>query len=455
MCVLIIILVALVYSRKRQMSTFKRLGIPGPNPNFIFGNLIELNKEGMNRIFPKWTEKYGPIVGFYIGGRPQVMTTDPELIRRMFIKDFHLFADRNQCIPGGPHPTPELQQSIAWCSVDVWRHMRATVSPAFTSYKLNAMEPLMASKVDKLFGELNGIAESGAEVNLRSILSGLTFSIGVKCIFGLDYKLHTAEAKSLVDASKLRIDKSILVLIMILFPSLTFIAYPLRVLWERIRMYMQWSPEGVVYNIAKKIIQARRETKSQSVDFLQLLMNAKRVRWTNDSELEMVSEEVVKQNQNLRKKEAQSESLSEVEILANAMLFLLSSTETLSSALQFAVHNLVNDQSTQEQLRNELRELVGKDCRNVDFAVVSKVPLLNNIVKETLRMFPPASPSTTRIGTEDYKYGSITIPKGTPIFVGVSSIHKDPMVWTDPEKFQPDRFQRDFDKMSYLSFGLG
>lgn len=441
----------------QQISTLKNLGIPGPKPNFLFGHLIEISREGLNGVFPKWTEKYGPIVGFYIGGRPQVLITDFELIRLVMIKESHTFTDKSQCIPGGIHPVPQLQSSLVWSHGADWRNMRASVSPSFSSYKLSAMKPLMMTCIDKLICELSDSADSGREFNVKPLITEFTFSAAIKCIFGLNCSLNQSsnEAKSFVEATTPRLDKSMLALAMILFPSLTFIAYPLRVLWERFRFYMLWSAEGVVYNIAKRIVQIRRDTKSESVDFLQLLMNAKKVHATSDIELEMSSKDPNTSDISSTK-HVHNKSLSEEEILSNAMLFLLASYETTSVTLQFALHNLINDQNTQQKLRNELQKAMERDSKKqLDVSMLTKVPLLGNVIKETLRMFPPASPFTTRVGNEDFECNGFRIPKGTPIYIGVSSIHNDPNFWPEPEKFRPERFENEIDKLSYLPFGAG
>lgn len=97
--VLLALLFVAIYKRRKQMSILERLRIPGPRPNLIFGNLIEFGREGFSRTFLKWTKKYGPIVGFYIGGRPQLLVTDIELIRRILIKDFHKFINRGEIVP--------------------------------------------------------------------------------------------------------------------------------------------------------------------------------------------------------------------------------------------------------------------------------------------------------------------------------------------------------------------
>ncbi|KAG4072232.1 hypothetical protein HA402_005954 [Bradysia odoriphaga] len=445
-----------VYKRQQQMTIFERSRIPGPKPNFILGNLLDIGRNGLTSLFPKWTEKYGPIVGFYLGGRPQLLITDFELMRRVMVKDFTKFSNKSQTIPGGVHPTPELQTSLLWARDNAWRRLRASMSPSFSSYKLNAMEPLMMTSFNTLAVELDDKAKSGKEFNLKMPISELTFSSGAKCIFGLDFSLRklTTEAKNFLEVTLFRLDNSILAMSMLLFPSLTFIAWPLRLLWERIRFYMLWSPEGVCYDVAKNIVKIRRELGTKSVDFLQLLMNTKRIDSTTDVDLEMSSDDV-KQSNLISSKAGNGEHISEHEIISNSMTFLIASYETTSVTLQFCLHNLINHQNVQDELRNQLRKAIPEGSDSISSSTLAEIPLINHIVKETLRMFPPASPFVTRVANEDYEYEGVVIPKGSAIFIGVNSIHNDPKLWPEPEKFLPQRFESDFDKLSFLPFGAG
>ncbi|KAG4076059.1 hypothetical protein HA402_010854 [Bradysia odoriphaga] len=445
-----------IYKRQQQMTTFKRLRIPGPKPNFILGNSIDIAREGTHAVFPKWTKKYGPIVGFYLGGHPVILTTDFELMRRVLVKDFHKFSNKGELVKGGINPVPQLRKMLVWTQDNAWRHLRASMSPSFSAYKLTAMEPLMMSSIDKMVSELEDMAKSGEEFNVKSYISELTFSSGVKCIFGLDFSLRqlTKESKKFLEVTLPRLEKSMLAIIMLLFPSLTCIAYPLRVCWERIRFHMLWSPEGACYDMTKKILKIRKDLQTQSVDFLQLLMNTKRVQTATDKDLEMSSEDVEQNNKSLSK-DAHRENISEDEIVSNAMLFLLATFETTSVTLQYCLHNLINHQNIQDELRSELRKAVDRVGKPITSSTLSEVPLLNHIVKETLRMFPPVSPFVTRVANEDYQYEDIVIPKGTTVFIGVSSIHNDPHYWPEPEEFRPQRFESDYDKLSFLPFGAG
>lgn len=452
----LILLSLLMYKRHQHMSIFTRLAIPGPKPNFIFGNAIDIASQGFSGIFPKWTKKYGPIVGFYIGGRPQVLITDFELIRRVMIKDFQVFRNRNQYIPGGVHPQPQLQKMLVWQEGNAWKHLRASMSPAFSSSKLNSMEPLMISSIDNMMNELNNKAKLGQEFDLKPIVSDMTFSAVTKCIFGLNFSLigTSKEAKAILDLTQTRLEKSILAMALLLFPSLSFIAHPLRVWWETIRLNMLWSPEGICYDIARKIVKLRRDTKSTTNDFLQILMDTNRIKLTREMDLEMTSEEIVG-SESLSSKEVTNEKLSEEEIVANSLLFLVAGFETTSVTLQFIIQNLVNHPHVQEKLRKEIKIAMDLNHGEFESKTVSRIPLLNHVIKETLRMYPPVSPFMSRVAEKDYEYEGIVIPKGTGVLIGVSAIHNDPQFWPEPEKFIPERFENEINKLAYLPFGVG
>lgn len=79
---------------------------------------------------------------------------------------------------------------------------------------------------------------------------------------------------------------------------------------------------------------------------------------------------------------------------------------------------------------------------------------------ETLRKYPPFI-TLTRIAQNDYKVPdtSIVIEKGISVIVPVFAIHRDPEYYTDPEKFNPNRFSAEETKkrdvMAWLAFGEG
>lgn len=87
-----------------------------------------------------------------------------------------------------------------------------------------------------------------------------------------------------------------------------------------------------------------------------------------------------------------------------------------------------------------------------------KPPLLDQVIKETLRLYPPIHIGN-RIAAEDVTFGEgQTILAGSRMFYSIYLTHRDPAIWENPDQFQPERFARERSKtppMAYVPFGGG
>lgn len=111
--VLLLILSLLWYwQRVNRMSILRRNGIPGPKPHLIFGHLREYNSRGYNNCYEEWKRVYGRIFGYYLGAKPFIVVTDPQLLRLIQIKDFNHFSDRPYIIPGGVYRNWKYHQMV-------------------------------------------------------------------------------------------------------------------------------------------------------------------------------------------------------------------------------------------------------------------------------------------------------------------------------------------------------
>ena len=85
---------------------------------------------------------------------------------------------------------------------------------------------------------------------------------------------------------------------------------------------------------------------------------------------------------------------------------------------------------------------------------------LKLVIKETLRLHPPAPLLLPREARESCKILGYDVPKGTTVFVNAWAIGRDPRYWDDPEEFKPERFESgtiDFKGMDFefIPFGAG
>lgn len=83
-----------------------------------------------------------------------------------------------------------------------------------------------------------------------------------------------------------------------------------------------------------------------------------------------------------------------------------------------------------------------------------------------MRMFPPSSVVVPRKITTDVYLGPYHIPKGSFVNMDIYALHHDPVNWTDPDRFDPERFAEGDEKVatagrpnsasySWIPFGNG
>jgi len=88
----------------------------------------------------------------------------------------------------------------------------------------------------------------------------------------------------------------------------------------------------------------------------------------------------------------------------------------------------------------ELDRVVGGG-RLVTEEDIPRLPYLDAVVKEALRVHPVAPLLAPRLSREDTSVGGYDIPAGTRVFVNVWAIARDPALWGDAsEEFRPERF---------------
>ncbi|WP_434965921.1 cytochrome P450 [Janibacter indicus] len=150
------------------------------------------------------------------------------------------------------------------------------------------------------------------------------------------------------------------------------------------------------------------------------------------------------------------------------LTLLVAGHETTSGAVSFALYHLTREPEVLARVRAELDEVLGTDpSATPTFEQVPKLRYLRRVVDETLRLWPTApgfarSPrETTTIGAD----GCAGVPGGlrmTPqdkVLVFIPLLHRDPDVWPDPERFDPDRFLPEHNRArpahAYKPFGTG
>lgn len=151
------------------------------------------------------------------------------------------------------------------------------------------------------------------------------------------------------------------------------------------------------------------------------------------------------------------ESLSDENIRYQILTFLIAGHETTSGLLSFALHALGRDPALAARARAEVDAKWGD--REPTLRDVMALDLPRRVLEESLRLWPTV-PALSRAAREDTAVaGRYLAPKGQRFNVLVSAVHRDPAVWPDPLRFDPDRFLPERAKArpagAYKPFGIG
>lgn len=152
-------------------------------------------------------------------------------------------------------------------------------------------------------------------------------------------------------------------------------------------------------------------------------------------------------------------SLDDDQIVDHMIFLLFAAHDTTASALTTLLDELT--------AAPQLLARVGDECRSVEpeldgglaWAQLDAVPLLERAFREALRVNPPV-PYLLRRTVRETSLGGHRLPARTPVTLTVRAVHDDPAIWTEPARFDPDRFapERAEDRhhrTAYIPFGAG
>ncbi|XP_004308408.1 PREDICTED: cytochrome P450 71A25-like [Fragaria vesca subsp. vesca] len=141
----------------------------------------------------------------------------------------------------------------------------------------------------------------------------------------------------------------------------------------------------------------------------------------------------------VQKENALAYPIDRVSIKAIILDIFVGGTDTTSTALEWAMSELLRNPEVMWKLQNEVREIVGNK-KNVTEEDLVGMHYLKAITKETFRLHPPFPLLLPRMCNKDVKIKGYNINANTQVLVNAWALGRDPASYTDPGQFIPERF---------------
>lgn len=301
-----------------------------------------------------------------------------------------------------------------------WRLAHDILMPGFTREAMQGYHSVMLEVVRELLDRWDGVADSGRTVNVTDETTRLALETIGRAGFGYRFgSFDRRRPHPFVSA----MNRMLLLANWSTVPPLARLVGPLLL------------RSGVVMaRIVDDVIKSRRRgAGSEANDLLNLMLNATHPTTGRRLDSDNIRQQVI--------------------------TFIVAGHETTSGALSFALHYLTRNPDVLARAKAEVDALWGEsDNPEPTYTDVAKLRYVRAVLDEALRLWPTA-PGYLRVARKDTVLGGrYRIKKGQWVLVVLPLVQRDPQVWPDPERFDPDRFapgQAKNRAHAYKPFGTG
>ncbi|GLJ48328.1 hypothetical protein SUGI_1020180 [Cryptomeria japonica] len=387
--------------------TRKKKKIPGPRGWPIIGSLMEMSGGQAHRNLAHLATIHGAkrLMAFSLGSTRAVITSDPDVARELLSSPN--FADR---------PLKQSAQQLMFGRAigfapngDYWRMLRRiSATHLFSPQRIAFHEPGRQADCSKMLCDIRNEFACRGTVGLRPHLQAAAMNNIIGSVFGL-WLGDDGEGRKVREM----VDEGFEILGEFNWadhlPWLQPLD-PLRIharcarLVPRVRAFVQ--------HIIDQHQESTVPRKTADSDFVDVLLSLQG-----------------------------DDKLNNDDIIAVLWEMIFRGTDTVALFTEWTMAELVLNEEIQARAQAELEAVVGRD-RSVRDEDIARLPYLQAVVKESLRLHPPGPLlSWSRLCTDDVDIaGGMHVPAGTTAIVNMWSITHDPEIWESPYEFRPERF---------------
>ncbi len=346
--------------------------------------------------------RLGTTYTFFMGGiQKAVLTIDPVAAKHVLQKN-HRGYEKSAIV------TDLLAKytghGLLTSTGDYWLRQRRLIQPGFHKRRIESLQILMQTEVDRCMKSWVHLAVSGTSFDAYAEMNHLTFRIVARTLFST-----SLEANGLDELSHL------------ISTLQSFIVKEVREPYKRWWFHLSGAIKSHIRlaegarEIIRQVIIDRRKAKDKPDDLLSMLLAST----YEDTGLGMDDDQLIDE----------------------CLILFVAGHETSANALSWMIYLL-------GKYPEQLSRIQHADT-------IQQETLIRNIIYETIRLYPPAW-VVDRISLEDDQVLDYLLPVGTVWIIYIRGMHRNPDYWKDPDQFIPDRWNDpDLNKEAYMPFGAG
>ncbi|KAJ4725246.1 Cytochrome P450 [Melia azedarach] len=404
---------------------------PGPWKLPVIGNLHQLAGSLPHRVLRELARKYGPLMHLQLGEISNIVVSCPELAKEVMKTHDVIFASRPRDL-AAKIIFYDYNDIIFSPYNDSWRQLRKIcVSELLSLKRVQSFRSIREEEVSNFISWISSRARS--EINFTEKVHTLMYGITSRAAFGN----KSSEQELFVSVMKETAEVVGGFNIADLFPSIGLLQWitGIRSHAERLHQEADKIVENIINEHKKRKAKLKIGKSEEDEDLVDVLL---RIQKDGDLELPLTTDNI-------------KAVITDV---------FGAGSETSATTVDWAMCEMLKNPRVMKKAQAEVREVLFNEKGKVDEMIINEMKFLKLIIKETLRLHPPAPLILPRECSERCEINGFNIPAKAKVIVNEWAIARDPEYWTEPESFIPERFldcSIDFKgtNFEYLPFGAG
>lgn len=387
----------------------------GPRSLPIVGDFFAWRRNPLG--FLESLRDYGTMSKFKMLWFDIYMVTDPALIEEVLVKTNE--KDFAKTPPAKGTVTAKLfGDGLLTSTGELWKRQRRLAQPAFHRHRIAGYADTMVAEAERLAATW----QAGETRNIQHEMMQVTLRIVVKTLFGAELQGQEERTE--------RALHQLMTAFGGLGNSMWLLLQTFGIPTPASHRYLQAikALDGIIYDL---ISQRRAQGDAiPSDDLLSMLLH------TQDED---------------------GTGMSDAQLRDEVMTMFIAGHETTALTLTWAFYLLATHPDKAKILREELNEVLGGRAPTV--ADLPALKYTDAVVKEAMRLYPPAWMVDGRVAVQETVLGGYRIPRGAVIGISQWVTHRDPRFYQHPTAFQPERWLdgslKALPKYAYFPFGGG